>query len=147
MPNSSISAFALWIAQSGFLNQDFDYRWMPEKGLGAGTRAIGTRLENDNQIIWVGHGQGHLVGQNVERGAQGADDAGYLGLLGVHLRAHGGRVILADHLAEIARCREVMVQSAIDHQKNLATRHLAVDDPGDVNACFANQVAAQLDDQ
>ena len=147
MPNWSKSPFGLQTAQSGFLNQDFDHCWMPEKGLGAGTRAIGTRLENDNQIIRVRHGHEHLVSQNVERGAQGADDAGHLGLIGVHPRAHGNRIILADHLAEIAGRREAMVQAAVDDQEHTAALNLAVDDAADVDAGLADEIAPEFDGQ
>jgi hypothetical protein len=61
------------------------------------------------------------------------------------LVADGDRVVLAHHLAEIARRRQVVVQPAVGHQEHLAARDLAVDDAGDIHARLADQVAAQFD--
>ena len=57
------------------------------------------------------------------------------------------RIILAQHLAEVAGRRQVMVQPAIGDEEHVAARHLAVDDATYVNTGLADEIAAQLDDQ
>ena len=57
------------------------------------------------------------------------------------------RIVLADHLAEVAGRREMMMQAAVGDEEHLAARNLAVDDAADVDAGLADQVAAELDDE
>ena len=78
---------------------------------------------------------------------KGPTTDGGLTLTGSHPVADGDRVVLADDLAEVAGRGQMMIQPAIDHQKRLSAGNLAVDDPGDVNSRFADQIAAQFDDQ
>ena len=55
------------------------------------------------------------------------------------------REVAADHLAEVARRRQLMVQASVDDQKRLPPGVLAVQDPGHVDAAFADDVATQLE--
>ena len=48
---------------------------MAQKGGRAGREAVGAGLEDDDQVADVGPWQGHIVGEQVERRAQAADDA------------------------------------------------------------------------
>ena len=51
------------------------------------------------------------------------------------------------HLAEVAGRGEVVVQAAVGDQEHLAARDLAIEHPADVHAGFADEVAAELDDE
>ena len=59
--------------------------------------------------------------------------------------ADGDRIVLADHLSEVARRGEVMVQAAVGDEKDLPARFLAVDHFGDIDAGLAHQIAPQFD--
>ncbi len=56
------------------------------------------------------------------------------------------RVVLADHLAEVAGGGQVVVQAAVGDQVGPAARDLLVDDPADVDARLADQIAPELHD-
>ena len=120
---------------------------MPEKGLRAGAGTVRAGLEDDHEVSGLCDRQLHPIGQQVERCAQGSDDRRNLAFIGRQPIANGHRIVLAKHLAEVARRREMMIETAVGHQKYLSARDLPVDDPGDVDAGLADQIAAELDDQ
>ena len=59
--------------------------------------------------------------------------------------ANRDRIISPDHLSEVAGCGQLVVQAAVDHQILAAPGLFAIDNPGDVDAAFADNVPAELD--
>src|SRR5215472_1186835 len=101
---------------------------------------VSAGLEDDHEIADLGLRQFRLVGQEVERGAEATDDARCLGCGRAHAIADRDRVVAPDHLAEIPRRRELMVETAIGHEKNLAARDFPVDDARDIEATLADDI-------
>lgn len=127
------------------LNQHF-LRWtLPEELRWTGARAVCSGTEHCDQIANLGMRERSLVGQAVERGTKAADDAGQI-ISGI-INPTGDRhwIVAAYHGAKIARCGELVVQTAIDDQKRIAVADLAVDDPSQIDPGLAHQIAAQLD--
>jgi hypothetical protein len=54
-------------------------------------------------------------------------------------------IVAAHHGAEIARSGKLVMQAAIGDEEHLAVADLAVDDPRQIDARLANQIAAQFD--
>ena len=120
---------------------------MAQEALRARARAVGARLEHDDQVADFGDGEVHAVGEQIERRAQRADDRRRLAR---GRRRSGCRSPPDSSCASPGRncpSRQVMVQAAVGDQEHLAARDLAVDDAADVDAGFADQVAAELDDE
>ena len=63
----------------------------------------------------------------------------------LHAVADHHRIVLADHLAEVAGRREMVVQAAVGDEEHVAARNLAVDDAAHVDAGLADEIAAELD--
>src|SRR5215831_10897542 len=95
---------------------------------------VRARLEHRDQVARVRLRELHAVGEEVERSAERADHGSDFALAALHAVAHDDGIVLADHLAEIARSRQVMVQAAVGHEENLTAGDLAVDHPADVEA-------------
>ena len=95
------------------LYQHFNACRMAQESLRTGSETIGSGLVDHHQIAGFGFGEFHAVGQQVERGAQGADDGGGFRFGRVHAVADGGRVVLADDLAEVSGGGEVVVQATV----------------------------------
>ena len=93
----------------GLLDEDFLTRRMAQETVRAGGEAVGTGLVDDHEVADCGLGQLHAVGQQVEWGAQWADDGGGFRFLRSHAVANGDRVVLADDLAEVAGGGKVLV--------------------------------------
>ena len=121
-------------------------RRVAEEGGGAGGEAVGAGLEEDHEVADLAARQAHLVAEQVQRACTGSRPPGpsrpppRLILL-----PDRDRVVAADDLAEVARGGELVVHAAVDDQEGLAAGHLAVDDPGDVDAGLADDVAAELE--
>lgn len=86
------------------LNQYFDWCRMTEKSMRAGAGSIGTGLENYHQVTRMGDRQFHPVGEQVERSTQWTDHVRAFAFDGSDPAADGYRVVLANDLAEVARC-------------------------------------------
>src|SRR5262245_31132564 len=84
-------------------DENFEGRRMPEKCVRAGCESVSTRLEHDDQITLFGPSQLHLVGQKVKRGTKGTDHGSDLARRATHAVADRNRVVLANHLAKVAR--------------------------------------------
>ena len=74
-----------------------------------------------------------------------SDDACDLALAALHAVADADRIVLADHLAEVAARREMMMQAAVGDEEYVAARNLAVDDRANVDARLADEIAPELD--
>lgn len=94
-------------------NQHFDARRMAQEALRAGSEAVGAGLIDDYQIANVGFGELHAIRQQVERSAQRANDGGGFRFGRRHAVADGGRVVLADDLAEVSGGGKVVVQATV----------------------------------
>ena len=129
------------------LQQQFCRRRVTQKTDGAGRQAIGARLEDDHQVADLRTGHLQVVSQQVQGRAERADYGGQLPGTTGHPIADQYRIVLAQHLAKVARCRQVLVQTSIGHQEDATARHLAIDNPGDIDARLADQIAAQFNDQ
>src|SRR5690242_1122534 len=127
-------------------DQDLDGSGMAQEVDRACGQAIGAGLEDDDEVADLGARQFHLVGQEIERRAETADDARRLAGTLAHAIADGHGIVAPDHLAEIAGRGEVMVETAIRHQKDLAAREFAIEDARDIDAGLADDVAPELDD-
>src|SRR5882724_10029084 len=126
-------------------NQHFSGRRMAEKCRGARGEAVGARLKHDDEIADLGFRHLHAVGEQVERRAQRADHAHDFALAADYAVAHHHGIILPYDLPEISGRSQVVVQAPVGYQEYLPPRDLAVDDAADINARFADQVAAQFD--
>ena len=86
---------------------------MTEEGVGARGQAVGTRLKDDDQVADLGARQLDTVAENIEGGAQAADDAHRLARIHVHLGADRDREVAPDHGAKVAGRGQVVVQAAV----------------------------------
>ena len=68
----------------------------------AGAEAVGAGAEDGDQVADLGARQHHLVGEQVERGAQAAGDGHLLVRLGAEAAGDGDGIVAAQQLAEIA---------------------------------------------
>jgi len=119
-------------------SEDHHRRW-------TGAGAIGPGAEDRDQIADIGARKLGLVGKPVQRGAKAADDRRSLFGRCAEFRGDGSRIVTADNCAEIARGRELVVQSAVGDEEDLAMAFLPVDDPGQIDPRFPDQPATQLD--
>jgi hypothetical protein len=117
---------------------------MSEKCRGAGSETVCPGLEKHNKISNTRVGQLDFVTEQIERSAQAADNRGRRVRRLIDPVAEGDGVIAADDLAEVAGSRELVVQTAVDHNISLPARVLAVHDPRDINTGLADKVAAEL---
>src|ERR1700686_3028059 len=65
----------------------------------------------------------------------------------MHFVPDDHRVVLAYHLPEVAGRGQMVVQSAVGHEEYLLARNFTVDDAANIDSCFPDQIAAELDDQ
>ena len=132
-------------------NKNLNARRVTEKSLRAGREAVSTGLVDDDKIAWLGNGEFHAIGEKVERRAQRADDRDVFAHLVARSAAHAiadcRRVVLADHLPEITRCRKVVMQAAVGDEENLTARDFAIDDTRYIDASFSDEVTAEFDDE
>ena len=85
-----------------------------------------------------GSGSSTLVAEQVERSAQAAYDrcCGVRRL--IKPVAKRKWIVAADDLAEVAGGRKLVMHAAVDDEVELPARFLTVNDPGDVDARFAD---------
>ena len=93
---------------------------MAQESVRARGESVGTRLEHDDEIAGLRFGQVHPVGQKVERRAKRSDDGRDLPPRAFDAIADFHRIVLADHLAEVARCGEMVMQAAVGHEEHVA---------------------------
>jgi hypothetical protein len=102
-------------------------------------------LQYHDQVADIRLRQIHPIRQQVERGAEWADHGRCFSGLAHDFVSNQHGIVFSQHLAEIARCREVVVQTAVGHEENLAAGNFAVDDAADVDSGLLHQKAAELD--
>jgi uncharacterized protein involved in type VI secretion and phage assembly len=90
----------------------------------ARAEAIGPRLEHDDEIAGLRFGQVHSVGQEVERRAQRSDDRCRLAAARLHSIADSHWIVLADHLAEVARRGEMVMAGRHSVTRNTWPREI-----------------------
>src|SRR6266511_2364023 len=128
------------------LDEHLDGRRVAQEGRRAGRQPVCAGLEHDDEVTDLGPGDRDVVAEQVERGAQAADHGRLLADLVVHPVADGDRVVPPDHLAEVTRRGELVMQPTVDDEEGPPAGLLAIDDPGDVDPGLADDVPAQLDD-
>src|SRR5205823_6211032 len=122
-------------------NANFKRRGMAEKCQRARRQSISTGLEYRHEVAGMRFCKVHSVRQRIERRAQRSDDRGVLAAHALDLVADDDRIIFADHLSEVSRGREMVMQATVGHQKHFAARDLAVDDAANIKACLAHEIA------
>src|SRR5437588_8577050 len=65
--------------------------------------------------------------------------------MSAHAIADDDRIVLSHDLPEIARGRQMVMQAAIGHEKNMPPRQLSVDDARHVDARLSNEESSQFD--
>ena len=111
----------------------------------AGARAISARLKNRDEVPNFRRADLDVLGEDVERRAQRSDDAEWAALANVVVAgSDGDRGVLPDDLAKVATGGQMVVEAAVGDQEDMASGNLFVDDAGDIDACFANQVTSQF---
>src|SRR5207302_6745910 len=120
-------------------------RWMAEKRSRARGEAVSARLEHYDEIADVGFRHFHIFRKQIERCAERADDGNDFPLKATHAVADHDRIVLADDLSKIARGRQMVMQAAIGHEKNMPPRQLSVDDARHVDARLADEESSQFD--
>src|ERR1051325_6016067 len=118
------------------LHECFHGAGMAEKGCRACRQPICAGLKDNHQVADVRMWQLPAIAQQIERRAETANDRDNFRRRRGQLVADRQRIIAPDDLTEIARSRELMMQPAIGHEKNLPTRFLTVDHARNVNASF-----------
>src|SRR5688572_7707452 len=98
---------------------------MAEEILRARRPAIGAGHEDGDQIADPGARRHDVIGKPVEWRAKTADDADFLLGRLAEAACDRRRIVAAHDLTEIARCRELVVHSAVDDQEGLAVALLA----------------------
>ena len=119
---------------------------MTEKQLGAGGKAVRTRLQYHDTIADFCDTDLDPLPKQVQRRAQATDDVDRFARLPKDPMRRAQRKIFPHNLSEVAGCRKVMMQTTVGNQIGDAARALFVDDLADVDAGFANKVATQFED-
>ena len=114
----------------------------PQRARGQSIRA---GLEHHDQIAFVRLGKVHPIRKQVQWRAERSHDGRDLARLAVNLVADDDRVVLPDHLAEVAGRRQVVMHAAVGDEKHVTARHFPIDHPGHVNAGLADDIAAELE--
>ena len=109
-----------------------------------GTRPIGPRAEHRDEVADTGPGEASLVGELVHRGAETADNRRFLLRCTVDASGDCHRIIAAHHGSKVAGCGQLVVKTAVCHEKNLTMADLPVNDPCQINPCFSNEIAAEF---
>src|SRR5689334_760211 len=105
----------------------------------AGRKPIGTGLENDNQVSLLGHRELRAICKEIERRAKWSHHRGDFERT-ASLRRDQNRIVLSEHLTEVAGSGEVVMQAAIGDQEDLPARDLPIDHPADIYARLADDV-------
>ena len=119
---------------------------MAEKGGRARCQAIGSGLKDGDKIADIGQRKQDIVAEYVQRRAQAPDNgtAMFRGLS--HPGCDRDRIVPPDGLTKIARGGELVMQPPVDDEKGPPSRLLTIDYSRDVDAAFADDVAAKLED-
>src|SRR5215470_2481207 len=120
---------------------------MTEETRRACGEAVRARLQHDDQGTWFGCPDLDPIAKEVEWRAQGANHGRGFPRTAKNPRAIAHRVVLAYHLAEVARCGKVVVQPAVDNQEHLSPRYLAIDYTRDENTGLTDEIATEFDDE
>ena len=129
------------------LDQDLGRRRVAQERRRARGEAVGAGLEHHDEVPWCASASS-MRSASRSSGVHSGPTTEAISRVGRCTRLPiDDRIVLADHLAEVAGRREMMVQAAVGDEEDLAARDLAVDDAADVDAGFADQVAAEFDDE
>ncbi len=118
---------------------------MAEEEVWTGRRTIGSSHEYRDDIARFGPWQIDLVTQEIDRGAEAADDGDDIIDRLAEAICDGDRIVSPDHRAQIAAGGKLMMKPPVDHQKRLSVAHFPVDDTRKINPGLTHQPAAELD--
>jgi hypothetical protein len=93
------------VTLAAVIDQDFPSGLLAEKGLRTCRKAVGAGLEYGDDIADIRSWYHDVIGKAVERRAEAADDACFLGRGFIEVGGDGNGVVAADDLAEIAEKR------------------------------------------
>ena len=111
----------------------------------AGRISISPGLENDSQIADICRRWRRFIDGQVQGGAQGADHAGnFRSFICLHSIADANRVVFANHLPEIARDSQVVMQAAVGDEKSLAAGDFFIHYLTHRDTRFCGGIAAQV---